>query len=34
VGIYGLTDVRPIGLNAMWVWLKESLGFKTQPAAA
>jgi hypothetical protein len=34
VSIYGLTDVRPIGLHAMWVWLKESLGFKAQPAAA
>lgn len=34
VGIYGLTDVRPIGLHAMWVWLKETLGFKAQPAAA
>jgi hypothetical protein len=34
VGIYGLTDVRPIGFHAMWVWLKESLGFKAQPAAA
>ena len=33
VSIYGLTDVRPIGLHAMWVWLKESLGFKAQPAA-
>ena len=30
VSIYGLTDVRPIGLHAMWVWLKESLGFKEQ----
>ena len=34
VSIYGLTSVRPIGLNAMWEWLKESLGFKEQPAAA
>jgi len=34
VSIYGLTDVRPIGLHAMWVWLKESLGFKEQPAIA
>jgi len=34
VSIYGLTDVRPIGLHAGWVWLKESLGFKEQPAAA
>jgi hypothetical protein len=32
--IYGLTDVRPIGLHAMWVWLKETLGFKAQPVAA
>jgi hypothetical protein len=34
VSIYGLTDVRPIGLHAVWVWLKETLGFKAQPAAA
>jgi hypothetical protein len=34
VSIYGLSDVRPIGLNAMWVWLKESLGFKAKPATA
>ena len=34
VGIYGLTDVRPIGLHAAWVWLKETLGFKAQPAVA
>jgi len=31
--IYGLEGVRPIGLHAMWVWLKESLGFKAQPVA-
>jgi hypothetical protein len=34
VGIYRLVDVRPIGLCAVWAWLKESLGFKEQPAAA
>jgi len=34
VSIYGLTDVRPIGLHAVWVWLKESLGFKDQPSPA
>lgn len=33
-GIYGLDGVRDIGLRAVWVWLRESLGFKARPAAA
>jgi hypothetical protein len=36
VTLYGLTDVRPVGLRAAWKWLKELFGFKpkAQPAAA
>ncbi len=34
IPIYGLVEVRDIGLRAAWRWLKESLGFKAQPAAA
>ena len=34
VPIYGLIGVRYIGLRAAWRWLKESLGFKAQPATA
>jgi len=32
VTIYGLTAVREAGLRAAFRWLRESLGFKTQPA--
>jgi hypothetical protein len=35
VGIYGLVDVRPIGLRAVWAWIKGLFGGgKAQPAAA
>lgn len=34
VKIYGLTDVRPIGLNAALKWLKEFFAGKEQPATA
>jgi hypothetical protein len=30
VAIYGLTDVRDIGLLAAWSWIKSMLGFKTK----
>jgi hypothetical protein len=33
VSIYGLTGTREAGLLAAFRWLKETLGFKTQPAA-
>jgi hypothetical protein len=33
VGIYGLVDVRPSGLRAVWRWLRGSFGFKPQPTA-
>ena len=32
--IYGLTGVREAGLRAAFRWLRETLGFKVQPAAA
>jgi hypothetical protein len=34
IPIYGLTDVRDAGVRAAFRWLRESLGFKTQPQAA
>ena len=34
VGIYGLVDVRPTGLRAVWRWLRGSFGFKPQTATA
>jgi len=34
VKIYGLTDVRPIGLSAALKWLKEFFAGKEQPASA
>ena len=34
VPIYGLTAVRDAGVRAAFRWLRESLGFKTQPQAA
>ena len=32
VSIYGLTAVQDAGLRAAFRWLRETLGFKTQPA--
>jgi MFS family permease len=34
VSIYGLAGVRDAGLRAAFRWLKEALGFKSQPQAA
>ncbi|HOX55288.1 MAG TPA: hypothetical protein P5205_01900 [Candidatus Paceibacterota bacterium] len=34
VSIYGLAGVREAGLRAAFRWLKETLGFRTQPTAA
>ena len=33
-GIYGLVDVRPVGLRAAWAWFTGSHGGRRQPAAA
>jgi len=33
LAIYGLTDVRDIGLRAAWQWLKGMMGFKTKTTA-
>jgi hypothetical protein len=32
--IYGFAATRDVGIRAMWAWLRRTLGFKAQPAAA